>query len=344
MWTDGPFGYSFFSRYLTIFDSVRVAARVCDESDSPGHLARISHRLKAEGRGENCGLVRAGGPGVFFLPLSYYVGPAQYLRRSWNFYQAARNAVRSADAVILRVPSQVAISVAFALRMAGHPFGLEVVGDPYDAFSPGSHSHPLRRLFRPHHARQLRRLCNQACCASYVTESVLQSRYPAGQQAFTTHYSSVELPPEAFAQNPRAYDAPHKPFRLITVGSLEHLYKGPDTLIEAAALCVEGGLDPQLTLVGDGRRRAELEALAARRGLREKVRFSGQCPAGNTVREFLDQADLFVLASRQEGVPRAMIEAMARALPALGTRAGGIPELLSSECLVPPGDPVGLAR
>ena len=127
------------------------------------------------------------------------------------------------------------------------------------------------------------------------------------------------------------------------MGSLEHLYKGPDTLINTVALCAQNGLDLQLTLVGDGCRRPELEAMAARLGLRHRIRFSGQCPAGNAARELLDQADLFVLASRQEGVPRAMIEAMARALPAVGTHAGGIPELLPNECRVPPDDPARLA-
>ena len=325
VWTDGPFGYSFFSRYLTVFDSVRVAARVSAEPDSHGRR------------------IRAGGPGVTFLPLPYYLGPAQYLLKCRSLHLAAREAVRAADAVILRVPSQVAISVAAALRKAGHPFGLEVVGDPYDAFAPGSHAHPLRPLFRRRHASQLRRQCRQACCVSYVTASALQSRYPAPQNAFTTHYSSVQLPPEAFVADPRGYREAPLPFRLITVGSLEHLYKGPDTLIEAVSLCAEQGLDLQLTLVGDGRRRPQLDALAARRGVPGRIRFSGQCRAGNAVRELLDQADLFVLASRQEGVPRAMIEAMARALPAIGTHAGGIPELLPSQCRVPPDDPLRLA-
>ena len=326
VWTDGPFGYSFFSRYLKVFDSVRVAARVTDDPDSRRHL------------------IRAGGPGVSFLPLPYYVGPGQYLRRSWSLHLAARNAVRTADAVILRVPSQVAISVAAALRTARHPFGLEVVGDPHDAFAPGSHTHPLRPLIRWHHVRQLGRQCRQAGGVSYVTRSALQNRYPTSDSAFATHYSSVELPPEAFVHSPRGDSDPRRPFRLITVGSLEHLYKGPDTLVEAVALCVAQGFDLQLTLVGDGRRRPELEAMAAARGLQQRVRFSGQRPAGKAVRELLDQEDLFVLASRQEGVPRAMIEAMARALPAIGTHAGGIPELLPGDCRVPPHDPVSLAR
>jgi len=52
---------------------------------------------------------------------------------------------------------------------------------------------------------------------------------------------------------------------------------------------------------------------------------------------------LFVMPSRTEGLPRAMIEAMTRALPCIGTRVGGIPELLADEDLVNPGDVDGLA-
>jgi glycosyltransferase involved in cell wall biosynthesis len=54
-------------------------------------------------------------------------------------------------------------------------------------------------------------------------------------------------------------------------------------------------------------------------------------------------ADLFVLPSRTEGLPRAMLEAMARALPCIGSTAGGIPELLPAEDMVPPGDALSLA-
>ena len=57
----------------------------------------------------------------------------------------------------------------------------------------------------------------------------------------------------------------------------------------------------------------------------------------------LDEADLFVLPSRSEGLPRAMIEAMARGLPCIGTRVGGVPELLLAEDLVAAGDAEALA-
>ncbi len=66
-------------------------------------------------------------------------------------------------------------------------------------------------------------------------------------------------------------------------------------------------------------------------------------PAGEAVREEMDRADVFVMPSRQEGLPRATIEAMARALPCIGSTVGGIPELLATEDLVPPGDALALA-
>jgi glycosyltransferase involved in cell wall biosynthesis len=71
---------------------------------------------------------------------------------------------------------------------------------------------------------------------------------------------------------------------------------------------------------------------------------AGELSAGEEVRAQLDQADLFILPSRQEGLPRAMVESMARALPCIGSRVGGIPELLASDDLVPPGDVMALAE
>ena len=72
--------------------------------------------------------------------------------------------------------------------------------------------------------------------------------------------------------------------------------------------------------------------------------FWGTFRTGDAVRKELDAADLFVLPSRTEGLPRALIEAMARALPCIGSSVGGIPELLSPSEQVPPGDVDALAN
>jgi glycosyltransferase involved in cell wall biosynthesis len=86
-----------------------------------------------------------------------------------------------------------------------------------------------------------------------------------------------------------------------------------------------------------------LETLVENLELGERINFLGQLPAGDAVRIQLDRADLFILPSYQEGLPRAMIEAMARGLPCIGSSVGGIPELLLPEEMVPPGDVVALA-
>jgi glycosyltransferase involved in cell wall biosynthesis len=322
VWTPDSFAYPFWQRYLEVFESLRVVARVEPAAKrAPAWLP-------------------ASGPGVDFIPLPYYVGPRQYLLHARRAAAIVQRAFRARDALICRIPSQIATLGIPALH--GKPYGLEVVGDPDDVFAPGAVRHPLRLFFRRWFARQQRRQCARASAIAYVTEHRLQQRYPPQPGAFTTFYSSVILPEEAFAP------APHVPsehgLTLVTVGSLAQLYKGTDTLLQAASLCLQRGLDLRLVIIGDGQHRPELERLAAALGLQPRVAFLGQLPAGDAVRQQLDRADLFVLPSRTEGLPRALIEAMARGLPCIGSTAGGIPELLPHEDMIPPGDAAALAR
>ncbi|WP_228061182.1 glycosyltransferase family 4 protein [[Phormidium] sp. LEGE 05292] len=326
VWTQTMFPYSFWLRYLDVFDRVKVVARMSKIREIPPHWKR------------------ADGAGVTFALVPDYTGPLQYLFRSMQVKQVVRNALNRTDAVILRVGSQLANDLEPVLRQTQHPYGVEVVADPYDVFAPGSVKHPLRTFFRWMFTRRLQQQCDRACAAAYVTERALQQRYPPANDAFSTHYSSVELADLAFVPLPRSLKQVMRPLTLITVGTLDQLYKAPDVLIDAVAVCVQAGLDLQLVLVGDGKHRGELEAQVAKLNLSDRVFFLGNLPAGEAVRTQLDWADLFVLPSHQEGLPRAMIEAMARALPCIGSTVGGIPELLPPEDLVPPGNVAALAK
>lgn len=325
IWTQTMFPYSFWQRYLNVFEGVRVVARVLDVDEATPSWKR------------------ADGVGVTFARVPYYVGLWQYLQQAWQVRTAARQAVARQDAVILRVGSTIASQIEPLLRQTNHPYGVEVVNDPYDVFSPGAVKHPLRPFFRWWFTHQMQQQCAHACAAAYVTEYSLQRRYPPSPNAFATHYSSVELPDIAFVATPRTPIYSSRSIHLITIGALDQLYKAPDILIDAIALGVREGLDLKLTLVGDGSYRPCLEAQVAKLGLADRVHFCGELPAGEAVRVQLDQADLFILPSRQEGLPRAMIEAMARGLPCIGSSVGGIPELLPPNDRVPPGNVEALA-
>jgi glycosyltransferase involved in cell wall biosynthesis len=324
VWTDGLHAHSFWSRYLEAFDEVRVIARVKPVDRVPK------------------GFKRADGDGIEFYPLPYYVGPREYLRNALAIKKAMVAAIDPGDAVILRVPSQLSTVLASALERRRHPYAVEVVSDPYYIFAPSAIRHPLRPFFRWWFVRSLRRQCRKAIAAAYVTAETLQRSYPPSPWARSTHYSSVELDGPVMTD---ARPVGHKTaWKLVTVGSLAHYHKAVDVQIDSLAICRRNGIDATLTIIGDGQHRAELEQRARELGLGDCVFFRGQLPAGEAVRNELIAADLFLLPSRHEGLPRAMIEAMSCGLPCIGSTVGGIPELISADDLVPPGDAGALAR
>ncbi len=115
------------------------------------------------------------------------------------------------------------------------------------------------------------------------------------------------------------------------------------TLLDALLLLARRGLEPSVALVGGGPERGRLEARAAALGLGNRVRFLGERP---DVERLLPAMDVFVLSSREEGIPNALLEAMAAGRPAVATAVGGTPEVLEDGVtgwLVPPGSPEALA-
>jgi glycosyltransferase involved in cell wall biosynthesis len=323
VWTQTTFPYSFWQRYLEVFENVRVIARV-------RKVDLVAPDYK-----------RANGDRVSFIPLPDYLGLKEYLLQARQIKQVIKNAFVFGDAVIMRVSSQIANHLQALLDQHHYPYGVEVVADPYDVFAPNSVKHPLRPVFRWWFPQQLRRQCAKACAAAYVTQQALQARYPCPN--YCAGISDVDISDGFLVPNPRQFHQVGTR-NLIFVGSLAQLYKAPDILINAVAVCIKVGIDLKLTIVGDGRHRKELEAQAAALGIKEQVCFLGQLASGPAVTTQLDRADLFVLPSHQEGLPRAMIEAMARGLPCIGSTVGGFPELLPPEDMVAPGDLTALAR
>jgi L-malate glycosyltransferase len=130
--------------------------------------------------------------------------------------------------------------------------------------------------------------------------------------------------------------------RVVMVANLR-AEKGHDTLLAAAPRILERHPDASFTFVGEGPRRSALETLTRALGLGGRVQFLGE---RRDVGAVLAGHDLFVLPSRSEAFPNALIEAMASALPVVATDVGGIPEVVrsgSNGLLVAPDDERALA-
>ncbi|MCC5986622.1 MAG: glycosyltransferase family 4 protein [Pararhodobacter sp.] len=132
---------------------------------------------------------------------------------------------------------------------------------------------------------------------------------------------------------------PPQPLRLVNIGRFAE-QKGQLLLIEALAEAVRRGVDLQLTLLGDGPLRPQIEAAIAASGLESRVTLAGWLDEAG-VRGAIDDSHALVLPSFAEGLPMVVMEAMAAARPVIATWVAGIPELMRhgrTGWLVPAGD------
>ncbi|MGH8582435.1 MAG: glycosyltransferase [Gammaproteobacteria bacterium] len=122
--------------------------------------------------------------------------------------------------------------------------------------------------------------------------------------------------------------------------------KSVDVLLHAFALLRGSGIEAHLLVLGDGRERAGLEALACRLGIGDDVVWGGMLH-GLALIERLATGDVFVSASKTEVQPLVFLEAMALGIPTIGVRAGGVPECVRHRhngLVVPPDDPAAFAE
>jgi len=141
-----------------------------------------------------------------------------------------------------------------------------------------------------------------------------------------------------------AEDWPPDVLLAVTIARLT-LQKGLVDLVDAAALVVKRQPRARFMLVGDGELRAGLESRLAEHQMEDLFRMAGARPIDD-IGTWLGAVDLFVLSSHDEGMPLALLEAMAAGCPVVATSVGGIPDVVEGSAagrLVPPADVPALA-
>lgn len=181
---------------------------------------------------------------------------------------------------------------------------------------------------------------------SEFNRAYIRHRYPASAG------TRIEIVHCGVQPQRRRRDAARvQPGLLLSVGRLDEI-KGFPVLIEACRILREQGLDFRCEIVGDGPLHGQLVEQLRRTGLGDRVTLLGALPSQDVERK-LHEADVFVLASQRsragnmDGIPVALMEAMASGTPVISTAVSGIPELVEDSrtgLLVEPRDADALAH
>ena len=160
-----------------------------------------------------------------------------------------------------------------------------------------------------------------------------------GRQA---HLIPLGVDLHAWPPRPPHPRQPQEPLRLVHVASLNRVKDQP-TLLRAMAALTEAGVAFSLEVIGEDTLAGEIQALAQRLGIGERVTFRGFLTQ-RELRPVLERAHVNVISSRHEAGPVAMLEAAVAGVPTVGTAVGHIAEWAPHACLAAPvGDAAALA-
>jgi glycosyltransferase involved in cell wall biosynthesis len=273
-------------------------------------------------------------PRLEFVPLPVFHGPKQYALQYFKVGKAIQKIVAGCDAAVLRLPSTVAQRICYKVMEAKIPYATEIVFDAMDGFK--SNTNPIHKLLNLIIHFQMVSSCRKAWGVSCVTEHYLQKRYYSQRKGhFESHYSSLALD-KAFYTSPRKFPTKQE-FTIVNVANQVQFNgrKGFNQIIEALAVLKEKNLPVKAIFVGGNYNNGipKLQEYARQLGVLDRVTFTGY-QNRTQLSEWLDKSDLYVMPTLAEGLPRVIIEAMAKGLPAITTPVSGNPELVGSKFLV----------
>lgn len=221
-------------------------------------------------------------------------------------------------------------------QVTGIPYS--VTAHAHDIFTPGSMT-----------ATKLRGAAFVVAVSDYNVQHL--AKVFGSDLADKTHVVHCGVDVERYRYSPATTrSGPSRPVQVLSIGSLQE-YKGHAYLVRACALLGDR-LEFSCVIVGEGNERRRLERLVRSLGLESCVTLVGAMRE-DEVAEFLAHADCFVQPSviaangQMEGIPVALMEAMACGVPVVATALSGVPELVRdgvTGLLVPPRDPEALAE
>ena len=308
------FDEEFFNRYLSIFNSLSVIGRNVELNSSPKDY-----------KGEEVD------PKINFFTVSHLKELNNKETRI-----AIRKKIIEADYLVIRLPSILGLFASYEAKKNNKPYIIEVVGCAWDAIA---NKGVLNIVPATIITQLMKRAVRSAPYVVYVTEDFLEKRYPTtGKHIACSNVTLNAVREEDLQKRLERIESTNLDKKIVigTCATIDVIYKGQQDVIEAISLLRNKGYDIEYQLVGGGNP-AYLNSIAKKYNVENNVKIVGSLKHED-VFKWLEQIDMYVHPSKQEGLSRAIIEAMSKGCPTFGANAGGISELIDSEYIFAKGN------
>lgn len=329
LYTDGNFNSNVWNRYLDLSKNLTVILR------------EETKKYTVEEAQRHFNLLDNSKIDVVILP-DMYSPKSNFFSLSMRkiLEQKIERAVINSDGIIIRSLGNIYVNLAIKYaKKHKKPYLLEVTGVYWD--NSWYHSF-FGKILAPFREYSAKRSIKNAPYAVYVTEKALQERYPC--DGITLGCSDVELKTldsEILEKRLKKISEKQSMIVLGTAGFVNLKTKGQQDVIKALGILKKSGITSfKYSLIGLGDD-SYLRRIAKENGVEEQVAFLG----GKTHEEvfnWLDSIDIYVQPSYQEGLCRAIVEAISRACPVICSDAGGNNEIIESNFIFKRGDINGL--
>lgn len=323
----------YLDRYLNVFDEITICARVSKTLIKHMPEPLVDNRISiiplpdksATGIMMNCKEI------------------AKKISKQCSNYQGKTKV----DGLIIRGPSSISYLAYEVYKLTKLPYVVEMVINPKNFFYD---RHGLKGWiigFIGTHiiVNHTKKLCYDANGVCYVTKHILQDSYPSrsikqgfsDNNYFDAYALDVMLDENGFSNN-IFYHNKNESFIICHTGWMVGENKGHRLVLQVLKHLIDDGLNCKIKFIGDGPMKNSFMTYAKELGLSDNVVFLGQVNGYTKLQKELATSHLFLFPSRIEGLPRAIVEAMANSLPVVSFDNDGIPELINSRYLAHVGD------
>ncbi|MBR0351144.1 MAG: glycosyltransferase family 4 protein [Clostridia bacterium] len=304
------------NRYLFFGDSISIFCRKKNVEENPKSTSRLSDEMQKK---------------IAIIKCPNFLSIKGLLYNNRKFTKTViEKEVKDADFCIIRLPSFLGRKALEICNKNSIKYVVEMVGDPFDSYW----NYGIKgKLIAPIMYIKTKKALLKAKNVQYVSNKYLQNRYPT--KGYSIGCSDVELKE---IDNNVLINRKNKIVNLdnkgkIIIGTLAAIdvnYKGQEYVIKAIAHLKKKGYNIfEYKLVGGGNPNRLLN-IAKKYGVSDNIKIIGSLPH-DKIFDWLDSIDIYIQPSNQEGLSRALVEAMSRGCPCIASNAGGNPELINEK-------------